>query len=113
MRFNRLLTAVVAGTLLSGCFGNMTVNELRAAYHTANAVDVGTTIYGLDNGFHEGNPMFPGLTKEGALGVGLASSLLAEVVCSHAGKEEKICWQMFASVKMVTGGWNLFQIATK
>lgn len=107
----RYALTALASLALSGC-ASMSVPELRVAFHTANAVDVGTTLYGLDNGFHEANPIASNLPPGGIVALGLVESLGAEFICGNAEEEEKACWIAFTWVKLLTGGWNLYQLSS-
>lgn len=110
----RLPLTLIASLALSGC-ASMSVNELRATFHTVNAVDVGTTVYGMDHGFHEGNPIASNMPPGGIILLGGLESLAAEFVCGTIAADEgqeKPCWIAFTWVKALTAGWNVYQLAS-
>lgn len=103
-----MIRVVVLVMLLSAC----TTQQVRVAYHAFNAADVGTTLYGLDHGCSEGNPLLGDSPSDATVvAFGLAQSGLAELVCGNAGDEERICWVAFTVVKVLATGWNASQIA--
>ena len=106
-----LLTIGLLVFFLSGCT-SMTIPQLRGTFHATNAADVGTTLYGIDQGCQEGG-LFAGAGKEAVVGIGLATAAAAELVCGNASSEEseKICWVAFTWVKMFAVGWNSSQLA--
>lgn len=107
------LLVTLAILFLTGC-ASMSVDELRTTFHTMNAVDVGTTVYGLDQGCVEGNPIASNMPKGGIILLGGLESLAAEFVCGTIAEEqgqEKQCWVAFTWVKALTAGWNVSQLA--
>lgn len=105
------LLVTLTALFLTGC-ASMSNTELRYAYHTANAFDAGTTIYGVQNGCTEVNPVLGSDPSSGkVIGVALATSAVYELVCSNAGDEEHACRIAFLWVKLLAGSWNVSQLA--
>jgi hypothetical protein len=89
----------------------MSNEELRYAYHAANAVDAGTTIYGVEHGCRETNPIAGDSPSTGkVVGIALATSAIYELVCSNT-EEEHACRLAFLWVKVLADGWNVSQLA--
>lgn len=111
-----VLLAILIGFILAGLQGctSMSVDQLRWTFHTANAVDVGTTLHGLDQGCTEGSPLAGGTDNKATIvGLGLLASGAAEFVCGHVAAEqgqEKACWIAFTWVKLLAGSANAYTI---
>jgi hypothetical protein len=86
--------------------------QLAVAYHAANAADAGMTLARDRAGMYEGNPI-AGSDPSDARVVGLALLISGayELVCHHAGDEEKTCRVAFLWVKLATDAWNAGQLA--
>lgn len=96
---------------VSGCA--MTNEQLRWAYHGTNLADASTTVYGLNHGCKEGNPLLGEDPSDATIALfAVGSSVLYELVCNNAGEGERACRVAFLGVKALMVGANAYTIST-
>ena len=101
-----LLLCILAVVALTGC----STDQWRVGFHAANAADAYTTVDGLNRGCVEASPLTgSNPSNQTVVAIALAQSVLAELVCRHAGDSEKVCWQVFTGIKLAAGAWNAAQ----
>lgn len=95
---------------LAGC--GLSNQQLRVAYHAANVADAGTTMYGMDHGCEEGNPLLGSHPNDATVAaVAVGSALLYEWVCGNADESERACRVMFLGAKLLFAGANTYTIS--
>lgn len=108
------LPALFLLLLLTGCA--MTPEQLRVAYHGANAMDAGTTAYGIEHGCNEANPMLGQSPSTGTVvAFAAVQSALYELIywaLKDRDESERLAFgRAFLVVKGLGVGWNAGQIA--
>lgn len=109
--FKKLLVALAATTMLSGCAVWNSPENLRMAYHAANVVDTAETLSRDPACMSEGNPFLGNDPPDSTVvGYALLQSLIYEGIY-HAIEDtndsnRKAFGRVFLVLKGVTIGWN-------
>ena len=110
----RRLAPILLLLLAAGC--SLTPEQLRVAYHAANAADAGTTMARDPACMSEGNPFLGSDPSSGKVALfALAQSLIYEGIYwhieDHAEYDRLAFGRVFLGVKLVTVGWNASLLA--